>query len=339
VVIVGEQQRAAPVALKRATLKDVALVAGVSHQTVSRAVNGKGEIDPETRRRVLDVARELRYRPSRFARGLVRSDLITIGLMVPDVVNPFFPEFIAGVIEAAGGREWQVVVGSTENDRTRELPLVRSLGRQVDALVGYLSHADPDLAPYVEGVPLVIVDRDDRPSAYGSVRVDIAAGVGQALRYLVGAGHRRIGMIDCDSICAPLVRRAAFLALVDEYRLPVDEGWIVSGEQSMAGGGASFDALLTAHPDVTAVFAFNDLVAIGAFQAARRRGIRIPVDCALVGFDGLGVGELLDPPLTTVHIDKRRLGELAVDQVEQLLAGQPTAPAVLHPELVVRGSA
>jgi LacI family transcriptional regulator len=320
-------------------LKDVALAAGVSHQTVSRAVNDKGEIDPETRRRVLDVARELRYRPSRFARGLVRSDLITIGLIIPDVVNPFFPEFIAGVIEAAGGREWQVVVGSTENNRARELSLVHSLGHQVDALVGYLSHTDAELAPYVAGVPLVIVDRDQLPSAYGAVRVDTEAGVRQAIGHLVGAGHRRIGMIDCDSVCDPLVRRRTFLALVDELGLPIDESWIVSGEQSMAGGGAAFAAMRAAHPDVSAIFAFNDLVAIGAFQAARRQGVRIPADCALLGFDGLSVGELLDPPLTTVHIDKRRLGELAVGQVDRLLAGQPAEPAVLHPRLVVRGTA
>jgi LacI family transcriptional regulator len=208
----------------------------------------------------------------------------------------------------------------------------------VDALVGYLSHADAELAPHLEGVPLVIVDRDAEPSIHGVVRVDTAAGVRDGLRHLIDRGHRRIAMIDCDSVCDPLVRRRTFLAVVDEYRLPVDEGWIVSTEQSIAGGAAAFGSLRAARPDLTAILAFNDLVAIGACQAAREHGVRIPADCALLGYDGLSMGELLDPPLTTVHIDKRKLGELTIRQVHHLLAGHPPQPAILRPNLLVRGS-
>ncbi|WP_461006310.1 LacI family DNA-binding transcriptional regulator [Streptomyces capparidis] len=325
--------------VKRVTLRDVAQAAGVSHQTVSRAINGKGEIDPETQRRVLDVARQLRYRPSRFGRGLVRPDVVTVGLIVPDVVNPFFPEFVAGVISAADERDWQVLVASTENDRSRELSLLRSLGRQVDALVGYLDHPDPQLEPYVGSVPLVIVDRGLDSSDHALVHIDIAAGVRAGLRHLVDRGHRRIGMLDCECVCNPEVRRRTFLEVVGEHGLPVDDGWIVMGEQSPAGGAAAFEALHARHPGVTAVFAYNDLVAMGALRAARRLGVRVPDDCALVGFDGLSITDLLDPPLTTLHLDKRRLGELAVHQVERLLAGELPPPAVLTPQLLVRGTA
>ncbi|TDB76442.1 LacI family transcriptional regulator [Micromonospora sp. KC723] len=323
---------------RRVTLRDVARVAGVSHQTVSRAINGKGEIDPETQRRVLDVARELRYRPSRFGRGLVRPDVVTVGLVVPDVVNPFFPEFVAGVIEAAGERDWQVVVASTENDRPRELALLRSLVRQVDALVAYVSHTDEELEPYVAGVPLVIVDRGLDSATYALVRVDTEAGIRAGLGHLIERGHTRIGMIDCVSTCEPEVRRQTFLDVAHTHRLPVDEGWVVLGEQSTAGGGDAFETLRATHPDVTAILAFNDLVAIGAFQAARRLGVAVPAECALVGFDGLSIGELIDPPLTTIHLDKRRLGELAIHQVAQLLAGELPPPALLSPRLVVRGT-
>ena len=323
---------------KRATLRDVAKAAGVSHQTVSRAINGKGEIDPETQRRVLDVARDLRYRPSRFARGLVRPDVVSIGVIVPDVVNPFFPEFIDGVIQAAGSRDWQVVVASTENDRARELTLIRSLAGQVDAIVGYLTHPDEDLDSLVGGVPMVVVDRGLDSSSYGVVRVDTQTGIRAALRHLVDRGHRKIGMIDCVSVCAPFVRRRTFAELAAEHALPVDDSWVVVGEQSVLGGKAAFLELRAAHPDATAVLAFNDLVAIGAQQAARSTGVRIPEDCALVGYDGLSIGELVEPPLTTVHLDKRRLGELAVHQVDRLLAGEIPPPAVLTPHLVVRRS-
>ncbi|WP_433519478.1 LacI family DNA-binding transcriptional regulator [Nonomuraea sp. CA-143628] len=323
---------------KRVTLRDVAKAAGVSHQTVSRAINGKGEIDPETQRRVLDVARRLRYRPSRFARGLVRPDVVTVGLIVPDVVNPFFPEFMAGVFAAADQRDWQVLVASTENTPSREPALLRSLGRQVDALVSYLSHSDAQLEPYVGSVPLVIVDRGMDSSTYALVEVDTAAGIRAGMRHLIDQGHRRIGMIDCAPICDPLVRGRVFAEVAEEHALPIDDHWRIVGEQSLDGGAAAFEALHAAHPDLTAVFAFNDLVAIGALQAARRLGLRVPDDCALVGYDGLSVADLLDPPLTTLHLDKRRLGEMAVHQVDRLLAGELPPPAVLTPSLKVRGT-
>ncbi|MFF4359276.1 LacI family DNA-binding transcriptional regulator [Streptomyces sp. NPDC001604] len=324
--------------VKRVTLRDVAQAAGVSHQTVSRAINGKGEIDPATQQRVLDVARQLRYRPSRFGRGLVRPDVVSVGLVVPDVVNPFFPEFVAGVIAAADERDWQVLVASTENDRSRELALVRSLGQQVDALVGYISHPDEQLEPYLGGTPLVLVDRGLDSSHHALVHIDTATGIRAGLQHLVDRGHRRIGLIDCECLSAPLVRRRTFLEVAGEYALPVDEDWIVMAEQSPAGGAAGFEALYAAHPDLTAVVAFNDMVAIGALRAARRLEVHVPDDCALVGYDGLSVVDLIDPPLTTVHLDKRRLGELAIHQVDQLLAGEQPPPIVLTPSLKVRGT-
>lgn len=321
---------------RRVTLKDVAQAAGVSHQTVSRAINDKGEIDPETRRRVLDAARELRYRPSRFARGLVRPDTTTVGLIVQDVVNPFYPEVMAGVIEAAEKRGWQVVVGSTQNNGESELALVRSLGRQVDALIGFLRHSDAELGPYVEGVPLVFMDRHQETS-HGAVDIDIETGVRQGIQHLVERGHQRIGMIDCP--CEDgLSRRDCFLATVEEFGLPVDQTWIVMGEESVAGGEAAFAELRSTHPDLSAVFSYNDLVAIGAHRAALRLGLTMPEDCALLGFDGLSIGELLDPPLTTLHVDKRRMGQLAIDQVDGLLLGTPVERSLLPAELVIRGT-
>jgi LacI family transcriptional regulator len=339
-VIVEEQQQdtAGPSAAKRATLRDVARLAGVSHQTVSRAINDKGEIDPDTRRRVLDAARQLSYRPSRFARGLVRPGTTTIGLIVPDVVNPFFPELIAGVIEAAQREGWQVLVSSSQDDPEREPELLRALAGQVDALIGYLFQPDHVVATAVEGVPLVVMSRRARDAGFGSVDIDVGAGVRAAVRHLIARGHRRIGMIDCPDACDP-ARRDVFLAEMADNDLPVPADAVAGVEQSMAGGEVGFDQLHKARPDLTAVFAFNDLVALGAYRAVRRLGLAIPGEVALVGFDGLSLGELLDPPLTTIHIDKRRMGELAVAQVRRLLAGEPRQPALLETELLVRGSA
>ena len=339
-VIVGEQEQdsAAPSAGKRATLRDVARLAGVSHQTVSRAVNDKGEIDPETRRRVLEAARQLSYRPSRFARGLVRPGTTTVGLIVSDVVNPFFPELIAGVLEAAEQRGWQVLVASTQDDPEREPQLLRSLAGQVDALIAYLFQPDDVVAAAVEGVPLVVMSRRARDATFGAVDIDLETGVRAAVRHLVARGHHRIGMIDCPAAADP-ARRAIFLAEAAEQGLPVAADALAGVEQSMAGGAAGFEQLHAARPDLTAVFTFNDLVALGAYRAARRLGLAIPGDVAVLGFDGLNLGELLDPPLTTIAIDKRRMGELAVAQVQRLLAGGSPQLALLETELLIRGSA
>ncbi|WP_305786256.1 LacI family DNA-binding transcriptional regulator [Symbioplanes lichenis] len=310
---------------RQVTLKDVARAAGVSHQTVSRAINDKGEIDPETRRRVLEVARELRYRPSRFARGLVSSGTITVGLLVREVVNPFFPELIAGVLAAADERGWQVVVASSENDERREAAAVRSLANQVDVLIGYLMGPAPE-----DGLPLVVIGREG-----ADIDVDAEGGVRQALDHLIDRGHRRIGMLDLPS---PWGRREPFLEYARERTLPIDAGWVIDTESVDPDGGTAFERLRAVHPDVTAVLAYNDVIAVGAQRAARRLGLRVPEDCAFVGFDGLTIGDLLEPPLTSVAIDKRRMGELAVEQAERLLAGTPADRIILETTLEVKGS-
>lgn len=327
-----------PPAARRATLRDVAQLAGVSHQTVSRAINDKGEIDPETRRRVLDAARQLHYRPSRFARGLVRPATTTIGLLVPDVVNPFFPELIAGVIDAAEQQGWQVLVSSSQDDPGREPALLRSLAGQVDALIGYLFQPDDVVTAAVEGLPLVVLGRRARQPAFGVVDLDVEAGLRAAVNHLASRGHRRIGMIDCPTARDP-ARKAAFLAQAAELGLTVPDDSIVDVEQSIAGGESGFETLRAARPDLTAMLVFNDLLALGAYRAARRLGHAIPGDVALLGFDGLAFGELLDPPLTTVHVDKRRMGRMAVTQAQRLLAGEPPSLTLLPTELLVRGSA
>ncbi|WP_079055967.1 LacI family DNA-binding transcriptional regulator [Streptomyces caeruleatus] len=326
---------------RRATIHDVAKLAGVSRQTVSRAVNDKGEIDPATKERVLEAARLLDYRPSRFARGMVQKGAVTAGLVIPDLMNPFFPEVAAGVLEAAEQRGWQVVMWDSRIDEARERDALDVLSHQADAIVGYFRSPDDVLARHLGGVPLVLLERGPQQTRFAAVGIDAAAGLEQGMAHLVGAGHRRIGML--DGVHGPGPRRAAFLEQVRRYGLPVDDSWIaLCAEHSVAGGEAAMERLLNACPDVTAVFGFNDLIAVGAMRVARRRGRRVPEDLAVLGFDGLSLGELVEPALTTLHIDKRRLGRLAVEQVARLRAGEEPlrgADAWVVPELVVRTSA
>jgi LacI family transcriptional regulator len=326
---------------RRATIHDVAQLAGVSRQTVSRAVNDQGEIDPVTKERVLEAARLLDYRPSRFARGLVRKGTVTAGLVIPDLMNPFFPEVAAGVLEAAEQRGWQVVMWDTRTDEAREREALDVLSHQADAVVGYFKNPDDVLARHLGGVPLVLLERGPGQTRFAAVGIDAAAGLAQGMAHLVRAGHRRIGML--DGVHGPAPRRQAFLAEAERNGLPVDEGLVeMCQEHSVAGGESAMARLLDARPEITAVFGFNDLIAVGAMRAARRRGRRVPDDLAVLGFDGLSLGDLVDPALTTLHIDKRQLGRLAVEQVARLRAGEEPmsgADAWVVPELILRASA
>jgi LacI family transcriptional regulator len=331
-MIVDEEQQ-----LNRPTLQDVARLAGVSHQTVSRAINDKGEIDPKTRDRVLEAARRLRYRPSRFARGLVQPATTVIGLVVTDVVNPFFPELIAGVLDAAAQRHWQVLVGSYQRHPGREPELLRSLAAQADALIGFLAQTDDEITAAVGQTPLVVLNRNNPNPAFGVVNIDAQKGIRGAVRHLHDRGHRRIGMIDCTPAGDP-TRRAAFLAGAADVGLTVATSAIVDTDGSMSSGETALTTLHETNPGLTAVFCWNDTLALGAHKVARKLGLAIPSDLALIGFDGLSLGELVDPPLTTVHLDKRHMGELAVAQLHQLLTGKDPAPALITTDLVIRGS-
>ncbi|MBO1330735.1 LacI family DNA-binding transcriptional regulator [Streptomyces sp. VRA16 Mangrove soil] len=329
-------------ARRSVTIEDVARSAGVSRQTVSRAINDKPEIDPQTRAHVLQVAQTLGYRPNRHARGMAGSSLTTLGLVVADVLNPFFPEVVAGVMDAADERGWQVAVYSTGSALEREQTVAATIADHVDACIGYFDDDTAVERVRASGIPLVLLDHDTRPPGVGGVRIDFEAGMRQALGHLTGAGHRRIVMLDDqgrDDAAAPRTRHHLFRSLVTEYGLDPAETWVVPVANSVQGGADGMDRVLADHPDATAVLGYNDLITVGALRRARERGLVVPDDCAFVGCDGLALAELVEPPLTTLYVDKRQVGRAAVEQVAALLRGGPAQPeTVIVPSLVVRQS-
>ncbi|MFD1045267.1 LacI family DNA-binding transcriptional regulator [Kibdelosporangium lantanae] len=179
---------------KRVTIRDVAKSAGVSYQTVSRALNDKGEIDGTTKQRVLDTARELGYRPSRFARGLVRQDTTSIGLVIPDLMNPFFTEVASAALTSARKKDWHVVVYDTADDPAQELSTLTVIGSQVDAIVGYLSLPEHVIDQHTSGLPVVHIGRAGTSPASSSIQVDGEDGVHAAVsiaRELNGKAPKR----------------------------------------------------------------------------------------------------------------------------------------------------
>ncbi|MEU6032488.1 LacI family transcriptional regulator [Streptomyces tauricus] len=325
---------------RKVTINDVARSAGVSRQTVSRALNDKDEIDGDTKQRVLDTARALGYRPSRFARGLVRQDTMTIGLVIPDLLNPFFTEVAAAALEAARTRGWHVVVYDTADRAEEERGTLQVISSQVDAVIGYFSCPDSELEAFTRGMPVVLIGREGSSTRFSSIRVDGQEGVHAAVAHLVAKGHTRIGMLDHHTRAEPSIRHAWFTAAATAHG--VDPGAVVGADQTADGGGAALKELLSAHPEVTAVFTFNDIIAIGALREARRLGRSVPRDLAVIGFDGLQLGALVEPPLTSVALDTRQLGALAIEQVARLLSEPPPlaiTDLVVHGELRLSGSA
>ncbi|MCD2190319.1 LacI family DNA-binding transcriptional regulator [Actinomycetospora soli] len=317
----------------RVTIDDVARAAGVSRQTVSRAMNDKGDISEATRRRVLATIEELDYRPSAFARGMRTQRAGTVALVLPDIANPFFPAVARGVFDAAAARGLAVVVHNTDADAGAEAEAGRAI---VDAgaagAIGFFEALDdPALAALGRRVPLVVADRPAPDGAVATVRADFRTGTRLACEHLTSRGHARLGMLDGAVENKPERRRAFLETNPDDH--------VVAAPPTVAGGAAALRSLLARHPGITGVFAFNDLLAIGAVQALRAAGRRAGEQIGVVGYDDITMAALLDPPLTTVHTDKYELGRTLVEVLAHRLDGHPAEHRVLAPRLVVRGSA
>ncbi|MFG6200334.1 LacI family DNA-binding transcriptional regulator [Nonomuraea sp. JJY05] len=329
---------------KRVTINDVAQAAGVSRQTVTRAINGMGEINEQTKQRVLEACERLGYRPSRFARNLVaRKKTRAIGYLVASFRNPYYTEIAGDLLNAAAARGWHVVMASTETEE--ESAAMEMLAEQVDLFMGHFFLPDDDLARVSGGVPLIMVDRlMDRPGMH-SVEIDLREGVRQAIEALRAKGARHVGMIDSafslrDSpTYSPSPRRVWFeeLAGAESARM------ITIGEESMAGGGEAFTQLVAAHPELDAVLVFNDLMAIGAVQASHALGVAVPGRVRICGIDGLSLGEAVHPRLTTLSMGREAVVSAALDIADELTAADfaPLQPMrrVVMPHLIWRESA
>ncbi len=334
--------------VKRATIRDVARRARVSHQTVSRVINDLGTVAPETRERVLGAIRELEYVPSAIARSLTSDRTHTLGMVTTDVSDHFFAQAVAGAEAEARRRGHFLIIGSieegAEDDERTYLRLM--LERRVEGLivaVPRLRHVNGDLlARAAARVPTVVVGADaDLPGA-DHVDIDNRDAAGLATTHLCEHGHRAIA-----TITGPLDWPSA-RARFDGYRDALRRGEIAADralavtclDWGLESGRHAADQLLTSGVSFTAIFAQSDLLALGALAALRARGLRVPQDVSLVGFDDIPVASVFDPPLTTIHQPMREVGALAAGLVADRPAGRRTAPRrrVLKAPLVPRGT-
>lgn len=326
------------------TMRDVARRADVSIKTVSRVVNNQGEISDATRIRVLAAIEELGYRPSKVARALVTNHTDTVGLIIGDITNPFFPEVARGVVDTAQAQGYNVFLCNADGDLQTELSMVRSLvDHAVDGIMIFPAYEGEDeLKAFAEDYsPVVVVNRFFEHPRIGLVMIEVRRGAGMAVDYLVSKGHTTIGMLAGFPPLGRLQRVQGFREALIAHRLPVIDEWILPGPPVMERGREAARQLLTQHPQVTAIFAYNDLLALGAIQACQELGRHVPGDCAVIGFDDIQLAAMVTPSLTTIRVDKYDLGRQAMTRLLEMLdAPETTFPPIwLDVELVVRESA
>lgn len=330
----------------RATIKDIAKLAGVSAQTVSNVVNDRPVVGEATRRKVLDVCRQLSYTPNAAARGLVTGSRKVIGLVVPHIGNPSYGDLIATLTRIAGAAGYSVVVGDTGWNAGPERDLLRSLIRQsVDGVILASGNDASGLQALRDaGVPTVLVFNYFEGCDADVFRIDNRAAFRMVTRHLIGLGHRRIGFVRGLMSTVVKAREEGWRSALAEAGLDAGDDLISASTFDQHGGHAAVTALLGLDDRPTAVVCTSDIMACGAMDAAADLGLDVPRDLAVTGFDDIFVAGMRRVRLTTLRYDRARLAQQAFDRLLQIMAaprGQAPGPRqsiALPCELVVRGS-
>ncbi|RRJ97265.1 LacI family transcriptional regulator [Opitutaceae bacterium TAV4] len=326
-------------------LTEVARRAGVSISTVSRTLNDTGRISEETRVRIRDVMRKMGYRPNRVARRLRSGGSChLIGLIIPNIQNPFFADLARGVEDRARQGNFAVLLCNYDEDRAKEqfyLDVMRA--ESVDGIIiPPLSSTDPAVLKFAsEGVPVVCVDRAINNATLDKVEVDNRAGACEAVAHLVARGHVRIGMIAGPAGSSTgRARLAGYRDALRQAGLPYEAEWVRHGDYKPESGRVHAETLLSLAEPPTALFAANGLMAIGMLEAIHARGLRIPKQIAVVNFDDLPLASVFNPPLTVVRQPAYEVGSAAAELLLQRIQTPGRAPVslMLRPELVIRGS-
>lgn len=312
------------------TMKDVAARAGVSRTAVSLVLNERHDVTlaSDTRARVLQAAAELGYRPNAGARALAQQRSDWYGLVTEIVTAPFAVDVIKGAQDRAMADDKYLLIASTESDPAAEHAVIeRLLEQRVEGLIYAATwHRGVVVPEIAREVPTVLVNCFDVEGRFPAVVPDEREGGHRATERLLRAGHRRIGFINLDpGIPAAIGRREGYLSALREAGLAPDPALEVSGHATADSGFTATEQLLDLSDPPTAVFCANDRMAMGAYDAIKERGLRIPHDVAVIGFDNQElIAGYLRPGLTTVALPFERMGSLGVDLLAKITAGEPT---------------
>jgi LacI family transcriptional regulator len=336
--------------IRRPTQADVAKLAGVSQSTVSQVLNRNDiAIPKETRQRVMNAVDQLGYVPNKPAQSLRTQKTYAIASIIPDITNPFYPAFQRGIQSVTSQHNYDLIVYDTEEKEENEKRSLRSLIHAgVDGAIVVLFHHGVEHLRPLNKQNIHIVILGGRPISeeellLDTLYVDNIALAKTSVLYLIEKGHTRIGMIAGLENTPPRQNRIrGFCEALAEHNLPLDEILIQDGDFTETGGYQGMKKLLKLNPRPTAVFAANDLMALGAMMAIREAKLNIPNDIALIGIDDIPAAKLVHPPLTTISQMQENIGRKAAEMIFERIAGTvPEKPRLVEMpfELIIRESA
>ena len=294
-------------------MRDIAKLAGVSSATVSNVINGSNVVRPKTAERVRKVIEEMKFVPNGSATTLKYGRSSTYGLIIPDITNPFFPEFIRSFEAILVDKNQDMLMATTDFHVTKmQQTIRRMLVRQVDgvALLAAEIETEPIEALIHHRVPLVTMDRRVIGKGLSDVSIDYSSGMREAVRHLKQLRHKKIAYIGGSSgLTISDHRIEAFKQAVTEAGLKVYPNLIRVGNYRISGGEAGMEEILQMEDRPTAIMSANDLTAIGALRVIRRHGLSVPEDFSLIGFDDIDLSDIIYPPLTTLRLSRQELAE------------------------------
>ncbi len=320
------------------TIYDIAALAGVNPSTVSRALSKPGRLSAKTEKRIQDAARTLNYRVNPMARALPTGRTSTLGLMIADITNPMFFEVVRGAERAAALEGYTLILAESQESEAREAAAVDRVAPSVDGLILVTTRLeDEQIRQIAEGKPLVVINR--QVDGVDDIVPGLEPGIEQALDHLKGLGHTEVAYLSGpERSWMSVARWNELLQKAGDRGMSIVE--IGPGVPTLEGGRDSITRVLDS--GVSAVIAYNDLMAIGLLRAAQERGIAVPGRLSIVGFDDIFGSDFTSPPLTTVRTPLGVVGELAVRRILQLVdddeASDDSPSPQLATELVVRGS-
>ncbi|MGF6494620.1 LacI family transcriptional regulator [Luteibacter sp. 621] len=325
------------------TIKDVARMANVSVASVSRALNGHGGVTAETQKRIREVAARLRYVPHSAARSLITRRTQTIGALLPDLHGAFFSELIRGIDLAARARGLYLLVSSSHGDATEAAIALRAMQGRVDGLLVMSPHADAafldENLPIV--LPTVLINSHVRSERHAALDVDDFGGAKAMVEHLLGNGRQRIVFIAGPEVNHDVQERCRGYREALAAAGLGDSAVVLQGDFTEESGYRMAKEALAMSPRPDAIFAANDMMAIGALSALAEAGVRTPDEIAVTGFDDIPMARYVSPPLTTVRVRIAELGEAALERLARMIESPDDAapePRVVGTELVVRAS-
>lgn len=325
-------------------IKQVAKLAKVSTATVSRTINGSDKVTPETAARVRRAIETLKFYPNTNARALGSGKSSLYGLIISDITNPFFPELVKSFEDVAVQYGQEVLIANTGYDKRRmEQCVTRMLQRKVDGVAIMTSEMEDHLIEELSShkIPLVFLDTGVPQRGISNISIDYAAGIDAAVEHLRELGHTSIGFISGPmDLTSARVRRKAFLASMKRKGLNPGKDLIEEGNHRMDGGHDAMVRLLNKSRRPTAVMASNDLTAIGAMGAIFERGLRVPRDISVIGFDDIAISAYTQPALTTVRLSREEIAKVAFRALHEIqnVATAKGAQYTIEPMLVERKS-